>query len=60
MMREKDVREALSWPWRAGVVVVGEVEREVRSLRMALDCRRAELKRVFYGVLVCVLIEVVW
>jgi len=45
MVREKEVREAERVPVRAGVEDVLEIE--VRSLRMALDCRRAELKRVF-------------
>lgn len=49
MVREKEVREAESWPWRAGVEEAGVLERVVRSLRMALLWRRAELKRVFYG-----------
>lgn len=47
MVREKEVREALRGPERAGVADWGELEREERSLRMALDWRRAELKRVF-------------
>jgi len=50
-VREKEVREAESGPARAAVELEEEeeeeVEREVRSLRMALDWRRAELKRVF-------------
>jgi len=46
-VREKEVREVVSWPRRAGVAVPGEVVRGVRSRRMALDWRRAELKRVF-------------
>ena len=50
-MREKEVREAERGPARAAVELEEEedVEREVRSLRMALDWRRAELKRVFCG-----------
>ena len=50
-MREKEVREAERGPVRAADEEEEEeeleVEREVRSLRMALDWRRAELKRVF-------------
>lgn len=45
MVREKDVREALSWPWSAGDEVGGVEEKASRSLRMAFDWRRAELKR---------------
>jgi len=47
-VREKEVREVVSWPRSAGVAVPGEVVRGVRSRRMALDWRRAELKRVFW------------
>jgi len=47
MVREKEVREAEIWPWRAGEPVVGAVEKVSRSLRREVDCLRAELKREF-------------
>lgn len=47
MVREKEVREAESWPSSAGEGV-GEEARVVRSLRIEVLWRRAELKRVFW------------
>ena len=49
------MREAERGPVRAADELEEEleVEREVRSLRMALDWRRAELKRVFMAVYWC-------
>ena len=48
MVREKEVNEADSWPWREGGVVAGEEANTSRSLRIAEDCLRAELKTEFY------------
>ena len=46
-MREKEVREAESWPRSAGEGF-GVEERVERSRRMEVLWRRAELKRVFW------------
>ena len=46
MIRENEVREALIWPSRAGDGDDASAKAS-RSLRIAVDCRRAELKRTF-------------
>jgi hypothetical protein len=47
MVREKEVREAESWPCRAAGVVDGAEEKVSRSRRMEVDCLRRELKIEF-------------
>jgi hypothetical protein len=51
-VREKEVREAEIWPRRDGGDVEGREARVSRSARMEEDCLRAELKVVFYGMVV--------
>lgn len=47
-MREKEVRDAEICPERAGVVALeGRLENATRSVRIDVDCLRAELKIVF-------------
>lgn len=46
MVREKDVRDAEIWPWRAGEGDAVSANRS-RSLRMEDDWRSAELKSAF-------------
>ena len=46
MVRENEVREALICPSRAGDGDDASTKAS-RSLRIAVDCRRAELKRTF-------------
>jgi len=48
-VRENDVKLAEIWPRRDAGVVVGEVEKDSRSLRIEEDCLRAELKIEFWG-----------
>jgi hypothetical protein len=47
MVRAKDVRLADIWPCSAGEGLDESAKRS-RSLRMLVDCRRAELKRAFW------------
>lgn len=47
MVRANEVKEAEICPCNAGEEAV-ELENASRSLRMAVDCRWAELKSAFY------------
>lgn len=56
-MREKEVRDAESWPWRMAIEDGGAAEgavfasvRALRSFRIAADWRWAVLKRTFYNI----------